>query len=228
MHRKVSLHPASPVYVAAKAQKASVFKPTRSFGTCTARMKRSCRRSNLATGDIWDCPVGATLWAPLNQLQHRRTVSVQHRQRRRRHARRLLIRHPRPIDRWRPAASSTTTPPRAPSRPARRSRDDRRRRRSRRGDQLREHQGGRHDHGDGDRGGKVAAGTPVLVRHTGVAATAAGRVGGRVRLLSRCLMAGAPRLRNPRRCRRSNRPNRWPNQNRRARARTRARASSNR
>jgi hypothetical protein len=67
---KVSLHPASsPVWVAAKAQKASVFKSNQvTFGTCVRANEAFLPQVNVATGDIWDCPTGTLVWVPLNQL----------------------------------------------------------------------------------------------------------------------------------------------------------------
>lgn len=67
---KVSLHPASsPVWVGAKAQKASVFKSTQvAFGTCTRANEAFLPQVNIQTGQIFDCPTGVTVWVALNEL----------------------------------------------------------------------------------------------------------------------------------------------------------------
>lgn len=175
---RASLHPtSSPVWVAAKAQKASVFTPPGKqvqFGTCTRANEAFLPQIDVRTGDVWDCPTGTTVWIPLNQVLTARsqffdldngagtTIDA------------LLIRHPRPIaiTACRIVYQGATT--------------------------------GTVAAGNAKVGitvggaevvaatayantvavgtttamtlvaGKIAAGTPVLVRHTGVAATQAG------------------------------------------------------
>lgn len=96
---KVSQHPVSSlVYVAAKAQKASVFKTDQvTFGTCVRANEAFLPQVNPDTGDVFDCPVGATVWVPMNKVLTATsvqfnldngagtTLDVE------------LIRHPRPI-----------------------------------------------------------------------------------------------------------------------------------
>lgn len=89
----------SLVYVASKAAKASVFKNLQSRGgTCTRANEAYLPQIDVPTGLVWDCPVGATLWAPLNfdintirsesfDLDNGAGTTVDT----------VLIRHPRPI-----------------------------------------------------------------------------------------------------------------------------------
>lgn len=67
---RAALHPASsPVWVAAKAQKTSVFKSGQPyFGTCTRANEAFLPQINVTTGQIWDCPTGTTVWLALNEL----------------------------------------------------------------------------------------------------------------------------------------------------------------
>lgn len=69
-------HPSSSlVYVAAKAQKASVFTPGKPmFGTCTRANEGFLPQIDTRTGYVWDCPVGATVWVPVNQVLTVKTV----------------------------------------------------------------------------------------------------------------------------------------------------------
>lgn len=175
---RASLHPASSVvYVATKVQKASVFTPSGkqvAFGTCTRANESYLPQIDVQSGDVWDCPVGTLVWIPLNQVLTARsqffdldngagtTIDA------------LLIRHPRAItfSACRIVYQGATTGTVA---------------------------GANAKVGTTVGGaeivaatayanttavgattamviveGKVAAGTPVLVRHTGVAATQAG------------------------------------------------------
>jgi hypothetical protein len=73
---QAALHPSSSlVYVAAKAQKASVFTPGKPiFGTCTRANEPFLPQIDTRTGYVWDCPVGATVWVPINQTLTAKTV----------------------------------------------------------------------------------------------------------------------------------------------------------
>lgn len=167
---------ASVVYVASRAQKPFVFKSNQARGgTCTRANEAYLPQVDLPSGILWDCPVGATLWAPLNfdlntvrsqafNLDNGAGTTVDA----------LLIRHPRPLQfvTCRIVYQDATTGTVA---------------------------GGNAKVGTTVGGaqivaatayadatavgtttamvivdGKVAAATPVLVRHTGVAATQAG------------------------------------------------------
>jgi len=169
-------HPASSVvYVAAKAQKASIFTPAKpAFGTCTRANEAFLPQIDTRTGDVWDCPVGDAVWVPLNQVLTVKTVQFNLDNGSGTTIDAELIRHPRAIviTACRIVYDDATTGTVA---------------------------GGTMQIGTTVGGtdvvaatnyenakavgtttamvvaaGKIAAGTPVLVRHTGVAATNAG------------------------------------------------------
>lgn len=167
---------ASVVYVGSKAQKPYVFKANQARGgTCTRANESFLPQIDTQYGIIWDCPVGATLWAPINfdintvrtqffDIDNGAGTTIDA----------LLIRHPRPIQLttcrivYQGATTGTVAAGNA---------------------KVGTTVGGAEVTAATAYGnaaavgtttamvivdGKVAAGTPVLVRHTGVAATAAG------------------------------------------------------
>ena len=173
---KVSQHPASSVvYVAAKAQKASVFKTDQvAFGTCTRANEAYLPQVNAETGEVFDCPVGSTVWVPVNKVLTMRSVQFNLDNGNGTTIDALLTRNPRPIVItacrivYDDATSGTVAAGSA---------------------QVGTTVGGtdivaatnyENSKAVGTTtamvvaAGKIAAGTPVLVRHTGVAATQAG------------------------------------------------------
>lgn len=167
----------SLVIVAAKAQKASVFKANQARGgTCTRANESFLPQVDTGTGIVWDCPVGATLWAPMNfDINTIRSESFDIDNGAGTTVDRLLIRHPRPIQiaACRIVYDDATTGTAAAGN-------------AKVGTTV----GGAEIVAATAYGnsaavgattamvivdGKVPAGTPVLVRHTGVAATVAGR-----------------------------------------------------
>lgn len=171
-----SLHPASSVvYVAAKAQKAGVFKSNQvAFGTCTRANEGFLPQIDISTGRVWDCPTGVTVWIPVNELNTVRSQAFDLDNGAGTTIDALLIRHPRPIviTACRIVYQGATTGTVAAGN-------------AKVGITV----GGAEvvaatAYGDSTAvgattamtivAGKIAAGTPVLVRHTGVAATQAG------------------------------------------------------
>lgn len=87
------------VYVASKSQKAGVFQSDQAWGTCTRAAEPFLPQVDTNTGSVWDCPVGATAWTPINNpggntarsqsfdLDNGAGTTIDA----------LLIRHPRPI-----------------------------------------------------------------------------------------------------------------------------------
>jgi len=73
---RASAHPTSSyVWAAKKSEKASVFKPPPLyFGTCVRASEAFLPQIDVRTGDVWDCPVGTTVWIPLNQVLTARSV----------------------------------------------------------------------------------------------------------------------------------------------------------
>lgn len=98
---RASLHPiTSPVWVAARLQKASVFTPPLkqvTFGTCVRANESFLPQIDIRTGDIWDCPTGTTVWIPLNQVLTARSQFFDLDNGAGTTIDGLLIRHPRPI-----------------------------------------------------------------------------------------------------------------------------------
>lgn len=96
-----SLHPASSVvYVAAKAQKTRVFTaPGKqvAFGTCTRASEAFLPQIDLRSGRVWDCPVGSTVWVPMNEVQTVRSEAFNLDNGAGTTIDSVLIRHPRPI-----------------------------------------------------------------------------------------------------------------------------------
>lgn len=94
-----SAHPASSfVFVASKAQKTSVFKSTQvAFGTCTRANEAFLPQIDISTGRVWDCPTGVTVWVPMNELQTVRSEAFNLDNGAGTTIDALLIRHPRPI-----------------------------------------------------------------------------------------------------------------------------------
>lgn len=96
---KPSLHPASSlVYVATKLGKPSVFKSNQvQFGTCTRANEIYLPQIDAANGIIWDCPTGSTVWVPMNEVRTVRSQAFDLDNGAGATIDALLIRHPRPI-----------------------------------------------------------------------------------------------------------------------------------
>lgn len=173
---RVSLHPASSaVYVAAKAQKTGVFKGGQSaFGTCTRANESFLPQIDLVAQRVWDCPVGVTVWVPINEVLTARSQAFNLDNGAGTTIDALLIRHPRPIVIatcrivYQDATSGTVAAGNATVGT------------TVAGAEITAATAYGNAKAVGTTTamviveGKVAAATPVIVRHTGVAATAAG------------------------------------------------------
>lgn len=173
---RASAHPsASLVYVASKATRSSVFKSNQVIlGTCTRANEAYLPQINTSTGDVMDCPVGSTVWVPINRVLTAKTVQFNLDNGAGTTIDALLMRNPRPIVItgcrivYDDAQTGTVAAGSA---------------------QVGTTVGGtdvvaatnyENSKAVGTTtamvvaAGKIAAGTPVLVRHTGVASTQAG------------------------------------------------------
>jgi hypothetical protein len=91
---------ASLVYVASKAMLAYVFKSSQAYlGTCTRANEAYLPQIDVSNGIVWDCPVGATQWSPLNTpgLNTARSEAFNIDNGAGTTIDAILIRHPRPI-----------------------------------------------------------------------------------------------------------------------------------
>lgn len=91
---------ASLVYVATKAQLAYVFKSDQAFlGTCTRANQAYLPQVDVSNGIVWDCPTGATQWSPVNTpgLNTARSEAFNIDNGAGTTIDAVLIRHPRPI-----------------------------------------------------------------------------------------------------------------------------------
>lgn len=96
---RASAHPASSlVYVASKAQTPQVFRSDQApFGTCVRAANAYLPQIDVPGGRVWDCPVGTLVWVPLNEASTVRSEAFNLDNGAGTTVDALLIRHPRPI-----------------------------------------------------------------------------------------------------------------------------------